>query len=258
MATISENYLSRTFDVGSSSGRELVYDIFGTEDETEVEALIWATAPATYLGLQIDSVNGEPQGGGLWKGYARYTRVNNAEFTFQTGGGQRHITQSLSTVNSYAPAGMTPPDFQGAINVSEDKVEGVDLPDSRYEFSETHYFDDATITDSYKFMLAQYSGRTMNDATFRGLAAGECMLLGVTGSKRGDERWALTFNFAGSPNVTGLTIGDITGIDKLGWDYLWVRYATFEDGTAFSLVQRPVAVYVERVLIPASYASLLI
>jgi hypothetical protein len=258
MATISENYLSRTFDLGQSTGRELVYDIIGTEDETAVESLLLATAPATYLGLQLDTVNAEPQGGGIWKGFARYSRVDNAEYTFQTGGGTRHVTQGYADVASFAAPGFVAPDFQGAINVTEDKVEGADFPDSRYEFSETHYFDDATVTDAYKFLLVQYSGRTMNSATFRGLAAGECMLLGVTGSKRGDERWSLTFSFAGSPNVTGLTVGPITGISKLGWDYLWIRHAIFEDSTAFALVSRPVSAHVVRVLVPVDYANLLI
>lgn len=258
MTTISESYLSRTFDLGQSTGRELVYDIIGTEDEAEVETLLYATAPTVYLGLQLDSVNAEPQGGGVWKGSVRYTRVNNAEFTFQTGGGTRHITQGYEDVASYPAPGMTAPDFQGAINVSEDKVEGADFPDSRYEFSETHFFDDAIVTNAYKFLLASYSGRTYNSTTFRGLAAGECMLLGVTGSKRGDEQWSLTFTFAGSPNVTGLAVGPITGIDKLGWDYMWIRHATFEDSTAISLVKRPISAHVVRVLIPVDYSNLLI
>ncbi len=39
----------------------------------------------------------------------------------------------------------------------------------------------------------------------------------------------------------------MTGINKRGWDYLWVRYADVEDPTAKMLVQRPMAVYVEQV-----------
>lgn len=254
-AFISENYQSRPFTVGKSNGRELVYDVQGTEDETEVQTLLESTAPAIYQGLQLESVGAEPQGNGIWKGSARYIRLNDNEYTFDIGGGTRHVTQSLTTINAYALAG-SPPDFQGAIGVSEDKVEGVDLPAPEFQFSETHFFSDAAITDSYKFALAGMVGLTMNDNTFRGFAAHECALIGVTGAKRGDERWQLTFRFKGSPNATGLTVGGITGIDKDGHDYLWIRYATFADGSAFSLVQRPVAVYVERVLTPADYSTL--
>lgn len=256
-ATISENYLSRPFTLAKQAGRELVYDVIGTDDETEVSTLLLATAPATYLGLELESVEGEPLGGGNWKGYARYVRVNDNEYTFSTGGGTQHVTQSISTIASYAPAGLSAPDFDGAINVTEDRVEGVDLPAPKYEFSETHYFDDATVTDAYKLDLFALTGR-VNNATFRGFAAGECLFLGANGSKRGDEKWSITFNFACSPNATGQTVGSITGIAKKGWEYLWVRYGTYADSSAFQLVQRPVAAYVEQVFAPGDFGDLLI
>ena len=37
----------------------------------------------------------------------------------------------------------------------------------------------------------------------------------------------------------------IVGVDKKGWEYLWVRYADAEDQNV--LVKKPIAVYVERV-----------
>lgn len=253
---ISESYVSRPFTLAKTSGRELIYDIQGTEDEAEVQALLLGAVPSTYGGLELESVEAEPVGAGIWKGNAKYTRVSTDEYTFDTGGGTRHVTQSLGTVNSYTASGFPPPDFQGAINVSEDRVEGVDLPSPKYEFSETHYLDDASVTLAYKLILFNLSGQTMNDNTFKGFAAGECAFLGASGAKRGDERWAITYRFACSPNVTGLTVGTITDIEKLGWDYLWIRYAVSADNTAFSLVHRPIAVYVERVLIPADYSTI--
>jgi len=59
--------------------------------------------------------------------------------------------------------------------------------------------------------------------------------------------WEITHRFSASPNKTGLTIGDITGIEKKGWEYLWVRYADAEDTAAKTLVKKPAAVYVEKV-----------
>jgi hypothetical protein len=64
------------------------------------------------------------------------------------------------------------------------------------------------------------------------------LFLGASGSQRGTEDWEITFSFAASPNATGLTVGDITGIEpKKGWEYLWVRYADAED--AETLVKQP-------------------
>lgn len=253
---ISENYLSRPFTLGASAGRELVFDIQNTDDEEEVRTLIQGVAPAVYLSRVIESISAEPEGRGVWKGYARYVRFeDDSEYTFDTGGGTQHITQSLSTVASYAPSGLTAPDFHGAIGVSEDSVAGVDIPAPAFAFTETHTFDDASVDSAYRLVLFNLTGR-YNNATFKGLAAGECLFLGASGAKRGDERWSITFRFAASPNVTGLSIGTITGIDKLGWDYLWFRYGDFADTSAFALVKRPVAAYVEQVSEPGDFSLL--
>lgn len=252
---ISENYLSRKFTLGDQAGRELVFDITGTNDEGDVKTILLATAPAAYQGLAIEAIEAEPVGPLLWKGYARYVRLtNDDEYTFDTGGGTQRITQSLETINSYAPTGLTAPDFQGAIGVSEDRVEGVDVTVPAYQFSETHRFATGSVDQTYKLALFNLTGR-YNNATFRGFAAGECMFLGAAGSRRGDDLWSITFRFACSPNVSGLSIGGMT-VDKLGWHYLWVRYADYADTGASALVKRPVAAYVERVSQPGDFSVL--
>ena len=89
---------------------------------------------------------------------------------------------------------------------------------------------------------------------FKGLAAGECLFLGAAGSKRGLGDWEITFRFAGSPNVTGLAVGPISGISKKGWEYLWVRYKT-EQGNN-TLKQVPAQVNVEQVIETYEFANL--
>lgn len=115
-----------------------------------------------------------------------------------------------------------------------------------YNFSETHYIDAALMTGAYKAALFFLTG-AVNNAPFRGFAAGEVLFLGASGSKRGQDDWEIRFRFAASPNVTGLVVGSITGINKRGWEYLWGRYADAEDTAAKALVKRPVAAYVEQV-----------
>lgn len=253
--TISENVQSRQFSVGGSTSRELLYDIVGAADEVEVETLIRSVAPLVYQNLLLRDVSAEVVGGNVWKGPAKYVALET-EYTFDTTGGNQKMTQSLATVSSYAPAGLTAPDFKGAIGVSDDRVEGVDVPTGAFTWGETHQFQDATVTYSYQRTLALLSGRTYNSATFKGWSAGEVNFLGCSGVKRPDALWSLTFKFAASPNQTGLSVGDITGISKLGWDYLWVRYADYSDTSAAALVKRPVAAYVERVLTAADYSLL--
>lgn len=252
---ISESYVSRPFQVGrDQTGRELIYDIQNTEDDIEVYNLIFATAPSSYLGLLQESINAEPLGGGIWKGHALYVRLENEnEYTFDTGGGTKHITQALSTINSYALPGLTAPDYKGAINVSDDKVEGVDVPDPKFEFSETHLIDNSIVNAGYKRVLFTMTGR-MNDASFKGLDAGECLFLGASGSQKGNSKWSITYRFSGSPNATGLTIGGVTGIDKLGYDLAWIRYGNFVDSGI--IVSRPMFVTVVRVISPGDFSTL--
>ena len=59
-----------------------------------------------------------------------------------------------------------------------------------------------------------------------------------------------------SPNQTGLTVGDITNIDKKGWEYLWVYFEDKEDSAAKMLVKRPIAVYVEKVYEDGDFSQL--
>jgi hypothetical protein len=115
-----------------------------------------------------------------------------------------------------------------------------------YHFSETHYLPDVIVTPAYRGTLFNLTGK-VNGGAFKGFAVGECLFLGAAGAKRGSGDWEITFRFAASPNVANLTIGDITGVDKKGWEYLWVRYADRVDDTAKALVKKPVAAYVERV-----------
>ena len=140
-----------------------------------------------------------------------------------------------------------------------DGVEGVDIAVPVFNFTETHYKPDEEITGAYKGILFNLTGKVNSD-TFKGFQPGEVLFLGATGSKRTqlgeDADWEITYRFAGSPNVSGLTIGPITGITKKGWEYLWVRYADQEDTAAKAIVKRPIAAYIERVYDDGSFAGL--
>ena len=251
---VVEKFESRLVTTGSSPSVELRYVIRGTNDDIEARNALVAFSPATYdpwgsgwFYLPRETVSVQPVGDLLWEGVVRYgpfTPTDESTFAFDTGGGTQHITQSKQTVAKY-PAG-TAPDFKGAIGVTNDSVEGVDITVPVYHFSETHYLPDTTVTPAYRLTIFQLTGR-VNAGVFKGFNVGEVLFLGASGARRGYGDWEITFRFAASPNVSNLTIGDITGIDKKGWEYLWVRYADSEDAAAKALVKKPLAVYIERV-----------
>ena len=267
-AIVGEKFESRRITTGESPTVELVYFISGSEDDAEIKAALAAVAPAFYSGttaagnlisLPLQSLRIEPRGGALWDGVATYGRrkpkeTGDSTFSFDTGGGTQHITQSLETVGKHAVPGPAP-DFKGAIGVTHDNVEGVDIVVPVYNFSETHYIDVDFVTGAYKAALFRITGK-VNDGVFRGFQVGEVLFQGASGSQRGEEDWEISFKFAASPNVVGLKVGDIAGINKKGWEYLWVRYADAEDDDAKTLVKKPFAAYVERVYESGDFSEL--
>ncbi|MEX2373924.1 MAG: hypothetical protein WD800_09005, partial [Dehalococcoidia bacterium] len=240
---VEEKFESRESQTGSNAWIERLYLVRGTDDDLAAKAALGDTAPSLYDGLTRQSRHIERIGEQLWLGTAHYARsessteppeTGDSVFSFDTGGGTQHITQSLATVGSY-PGDA--PDHQGAIGVTADAVEGVDITVPVYHFSETHYIPASQVTLGYRGDLFHLTGK-VNNAGFRGLAAGECLFLGASGSQRGaGEDWEISFRFAGSPNRTGLSVGSITGITKKGWEYLWVRYEDVEDELAHAMVK---------------------
>ena len=266
--TVEEKYLSRpTKDSGQGEGTEELLSVErhflvkGTDDELLAAQAVRQNAPTTHNDLERGEITLEPIGPTQWEATVQYNPPDEEmeegdwSHSFDTGGGSQHITQSKETVDSYAPTGETAPDFKGAIGVTKDGVAGVDITVPVYRFSETHIIADEKVTNAYKGRLFNLTGKTNSDA-WNGFAAGETLFLGSSGSKRGRGDWEITFNFAASPNKTGLSVGDITGIDKKGWEYLWVLYEEQVDDTAKALVKRPKAVYVEKVYEEDDFAKL--
>lgn len=264
MATLHELFAGRTETMGAKPKAEIAYVVLGAADEAEVRAVSQAGIPAAYQGLPRSSITlDERLNATTWKVRATFEpaesgQVENPQpvFSFDTGGGTQHITQSLQTVGIYGPQASAL--LGGAIGFDGQNVAGVDITVPVYQFSEAHVFSPVFVTPAYPVALMGLTG-AVNNAPFRGFSAGEVLFLGASGSRRGvgiDDPWEIAFKFAASPNRTGLTIGAINGIQKRGWDYLWVQYGEDIDGAAKALIKKPVAVYVEQVYPFGNFAEL--
>jgi hypothetical protein len=250
----------------AQSTAELGYIVRGTDNDIAARDAAQAASPGTYDTIPRQSIQIEPIGPQLWDVTVRYAREQSSgsgtteepTFNFETGGGTQHITQSLQTSQRYGAPGRTAPDFKGAIGVTADGVEGVDITVPVYQFSETHSRTDAQVSSSYRGVLFGLTGK-VNGGAWKGFNPGEVLFLGASGSRRGtaaSDLWEITYRFAASPNVSSLRVGDITGIAKKGWEYLWVRYADVEDNPSKTLVKRPIAAYVERVYEDGNFTGL--
>ena len=267
--TFHEKYNSRTITTGKGGepeSAEFMYTLRGVADDGYARTLAGSSTAVAYGLLVRRNITLEPvhidtnnADACIWDVTVQYGPKDEPEagdppsFSFDTSGGTQHITQSKQTI-SRTPNG-TAPNFKGAIGVTRDSVEGVDITVPVYAFSETHYFPPGQVTASYRGTLFNLTGK-VNNGGFKGMAAGECLFLGASGSMRAGGDWEITYKFAASPNRTNIAVGDITVPAKKGWEYLWVKYSEEEDGDADAIVQRPVAAYVEKVYDDGNFGSL--
>jgi len=235
---------------GSASSARSTWLIMGTTDKATAMSTLQATAPTAFQDIPRRSVtvdcllSFDP---GVWLGTVQYGYRNVAETSgtsfrqFDTSGNYEHITQAIANIANY-PSGA--PDHKGAINVTDHGVEGVDVLFPKFDFTEIRFHD--SIPSDYEATLYNLT-RHVNLYYYMGYAPGELLFKGASGSSRGRDNYEIHYKFSASPNVTGYAIGDITGIDKKGQEYLWVEFEDQEDETAHRMVKIPRAVHVEQV-----------
>jgi len=258
---------------GPSPTRERVYVFSGSSVEADIRADAETNLPASIDGLTLREIEFEAINDTYWLARANWRRhtisdepppeaptAGDSSFEFDVTTETVHISQAKATVGGFGPPSwtLTIPSFAGAIGVTTDDIEGCDVQVPRYTFSETHYlnFADTSAVNAFKSTVYGLTGKT-NNGSFKGFPAGEVLFLGARGARRAsDGLWEVTFRFSASPNVTGLTIGTITGIVKGGWEYLWVLYDVVQDAGAKRLVKRPAFAYSERVYDEGSFSAL--
>ncbi len=267
-ATVTEKFYSRDYEERVDGGRafDFVYNIELEEGDNEDTALagLQTEAPLIVAGASISSWKVRRVGPLLFEGTAHYEvtgeggtgpgsklpEAGTVRFNFDTTGATQHIT----TARKLDTFGAEAPDFGDCLNVERDgsniQVAGVDIVIPTYKWQETivvHFTNKADF-DTYAGVLKGLTGR-VNDATFRDFEAGEVLFLGAQGGGtrriNADASFdaEITYSFGQSTNLTGEEIGDITGIAKRGWEYLWAYFKRGTDG-ANNLVPKAVGVYI--------------
>jgi len=244
--TVERAWESPTYTGDAGLAIDVGYLIFGTDDDAAAYAALkasnteYAGAPASGWRLS------ERRAHDIHVGTITFTiPANDAgyDFSFTTSGGTAKITQARATVSSGAVSGSAP-NVAGAIGVTKDGVEGCDIVVPTFSFKITKTFSTSVVDEAYMISLANLTG-TVNSDTFRSFEPGEVRFDGVDGNLVSPAKISLTFTFSASPNATGLSVGSMTGIDKKGWEYLWILYG--ETTSNGRLVKVPVAHYVDQV-----------
>jgi hypothetical protein len=248
------------------------WKITGTTDDVIVHADVNQKLTGSYEYWQYPGVSGMKLraeeytvsyiGGDIWQLSVRYEK-NGAEDgtqplkrgrSFDTTGGTQHITQAFGE-NRF---GTNAPDQKMAIGVDSNGVNGVDVVLPALQWQETYDVPNGYVTSTWIRSVAGVTGTT-NSGSFRGFQPGEVLFVGCCGSQewdsqKGDGPWSLAFRFVASQNVTGQTIGDISGVSKKGHEYLWVRYEETVDQN--TLLKKPKHVYVNKVYRDSDFSVL--
>ncbi len=151
----------------------------------------------------------------------------------------------------------TEPNFDKAISVSGDAVEGIDVPRPGMKYSETWLLPSSTAFATNYINAVHDATATTNSATFRAFDPGEALFLGARCQWSGDAPFAqVTFEFDCRPNVDNYTVAGLSPFAKKGWEYVWLRYR--DDVASNGLVKRVQAAHKDRVFEASNWSGLLI
>lgn len=216
----------------------------------------------SYDGLGLKDMDWAlyPDGGPeAWEFTANYDytpEVGNCTISLDTTGATVN-TQSAFSQTKFAASGETAPDYGDSINVDADgNPQGVSkiIPSMKITVKAKIAGVYINSPCQYARVLYECTGK-VNDAAFLCFAAGEVLFLGATGDLVSEDP-VLNFAFEVSPNVTGYSIGGITGINKKGHDYIWFNFKQEQDASTGLKVATPRAAYVAEVYEEADFSTM--
>jgi hypothetical protein len=216
--------------------------------------VVYSSLGAVYRG----NVQVEPDGHKQYVVTVPYGTTKNqtgsASFRFDTTGATINIKAAKEHIDSY-PAGAPTDPHKGSIGVTaKGDVEGAEIVVPALKLTYNFKHPAGVITEDHARALAGVTGMT-NLNPFRGFEAGELLYIGSTGEDGSETEASVDYVFVASQNVTGLTIGDITGIAKEGHHYLWIEFKN--EVEAGQPAVQPSRVHIDRVYDPVDFASAL-
>lgn len=262
----------------------------GSDDEGDILQAVINYLPPVYANLQlyIDSIDVDQQGPEFWHWTARYglaeagvksdgspidgqgddaqppqppeqaqNQQDNTplgpEYSWETAGGTKRLMKSYDVVSSHIdPAiGGTPPDIKGAIGLSKDGVEGVDVPANQFSWSVTYEF--AFVTRKYLRTLRNLTN-TVNAYEWQGRDVRGIRFDGSSGRIGKDGKAEVTFRFTEMDRQTFVAVGAMVIPEIKGFDHLDIGF-----GGAVSesfKIEVPQRAYVHKIYLEADFTEL--
>jgi hypothetical protein len=262
--TVTERQDSRRYTGGENPSWEFSYNVEGTDDCIQARLELVYHTSIIFDGLVRQTPHLEYQGPSFWIASVTYGKrapvVGRLDYQFEIGGGTEKRLQSIATRKYPATAS----EYNGAIGVRKSgdtiDVEGQDVYVPSKSFSLKWTLNAGDFTPTLERNLYLMAIAPVNIAPWLGYDAGELLFLGATGGvKQGDETGELTLKFQASPNLTNLSVGDVSAITKGGWELVDIVRETEdaeEGGTKF-LRPKIAGVYVHQVYNQSNFSALL-
>lgn len=260
---------------GSSADDRRTYIAVGYSTEAAATVAVVAYAPASLGGMVLDEVSAEEtEMVETWRvqcTYKLYEKLqppamaaasdadpsDEGEMSFDIGVETVRVQFSLGMRRYNVGAHTCPnPNFGINFNPKTKVPEGIDIYDPSFGWSESHYFHEDKMTRTFRRNIMKCVGKT-NKALFRGNDPNEVLLMGVSGRKRSQHDYALTYQFKHRENVTDLEVAGVTDITKKGWEYVETVYEASTDPSAGDApIPDPIGVIVHQVFSEADYSLL--
>lgn len=218
-----------------------------------------------YDNLAVATLSRARAGHELWDFTAEYKQREPEPGAYtvsiDTSGGQVMQTYAYAEAK-YVATGETAPSMNGSIDVQNGSPQGVQRVIPALKITVNAKIKTANIATvggvmAYARLISELTGTVNNAVAFGQFAIGELLFTGCSGDIIAEDP-SLQFTFLASKNVTGLTIGNITGITKAGHDYLWFSFKAGKDATTGLQASSPRAAYVNRIYGLADHSLLYI
>lgn len=239
----------------------------GSNVETDIKAAVLADAPATVtvdtFTLQQTTLVITRLAATAWQAELNYRAFeypvpNDIEISFDTDGGSARITQALVHLSDHAPSGVTPANFFGAINVTEQGVEGITIEVPAFTFEYHATMTAASITQAYAATVGGLT-KTVNTSSWHGFPAGSLLFRGakVPKMRKSAPQATIEFRFRYEPLDSARTDANSIALpDRNGHDLLWYSQRAEVDTSASRLIRRSVSAHIDRVYNYGNFNSL--
>lgn len=245
--------------------------IFGVADDIAIVSFVSDTFPDM---IEVEGLSGDSVALGLsavnisqasdfeWRIELEYTLpdrldVDYVQLSFSLTANQVNRKQSISIRNSASRTAYfaAPPNPYRAIGWSDGNIEGASVYAGGLSFQLTKFMTPDLWTNSlintWKNLQFSY-----NNATFYGLAAGECQFLSAQGQGTQFTKIPVTYDFIASPNLNGVADEGFPVLFALGHDIIDYVFEEIYDPTSGHTLRYPTFRYVHQVYLPGNFSLL--